>query len=67
MENMIRISVFNTLESDNVSVTGWYSYKDKPDQRYGLFTRTTGGLEDKRLVYNMKFMTPDVCLSLIHI
>ncbi len=67
MENMIRISVFNTLESDNVSVTGWYSYKDKPDQRYGLFTRTTGGLEDKRLVYNMKFMTPDVCISYVNL
>ena len=67
MENMIRISVFNTLESDNVSVTGWYSYKDKPDQRYGLFTRTTGGLEDKRLVYNMKFMAPDVCISYVNL
>lgn len=60
MGNMIRINVFNTLESDNVSVSGWYSYKNNPNQRYGLFTRTTGGLEDERLVYNMKFMIPDV-------
>lgn len=60
MGNKIKIRVFDTLKSNNVMVSGWFSYKDNPDRKYGLFTGTTDGLEDERRVYCKKFMKPEV-------
>lgn len=38
MGNKIKIRVFDTLKSNNVMVSGWYSYKDSPTRKYGIFT-----------------------------
>ena len=38
MAKKIKIRVFNTLESSNLMVSGWYSNKGNPNTRYGLFT-----------------------------
>ena len=60
MAKKIKIRVFNTLELNNVMVSGWYSYKDNPNKRYGLFTGATEGLEIEREADCMKFMKPNV-------
>ena len=60
MAKKIKIRVFNTLESSNLMVSGWYSYKDNPNKRYGLFTGATDGLEIEREVQCKKFMKPNV-------
>ena len=60
MAKKIKIRVFNTLESSNLMVSGWYSYKDNPNKRYGLFTGATDGLEIEREVNCKKFMKPNV-------
>jgi len=59
MAKKIKIRVFNTLESNNLMVSGWYSNKDNPNIRYGLFTGATDGLENEQLVYCQKFMKPN--------
>ncbi|MCF2552371.1 hypothetical protein I6E20_10150 [Bacteroides caecigallinarum] len=60
MSKKIKIRVFNTLESSNLMVSGWCSYKDNPNKRYGLFTGATDGLEIEREVQCKKFMKPNV-------
>ena len=60
MAKKIKIRVFNTLESSKLMVSGWYSYKDNPNKRYGLFTGSTDGMEIEREVYCKKFMKPNV-------
>ena len=60
MAKKIKIKVFNTLELNNVMVSGWYSYQNNPNQKYGLFTETTDGLEKEREVPCTKFMKPNV-------
>lgn len=62
MENKIKIRVFDTLKSNNVMVSGWYSYKDGPTRKYGIFTGTTEGLGNERRVYCKKYMDPDVLI-----
>lgn len=62
MENKIKIRVFDTLKSNNVMVSGWYSYKDSPTRKYGIFTGTTEGLGNERRVYCKKYMDPDVLI-----
>ena len=59
MAKKIKIRVFNTLESSNLMVSGWYSNKGNPNTRYGLFTGATDGLENEQLVYCQKFMKPN--------
>ena len=60
MAKKIKIRVFNTLESNKLMASGWYSYKDNPNRKYGLFTGTTEGLEKEREVDCKKFMKPNV-------
>lgn len=52
----ITISVFNTLKSNNVVVSGWYQYNDSPTI-YDLITGATDKRHEQR-VYNKKFMSP---------
>lgn len=66
----ITISVFNTLKSNNVVVSGWYQYNDSPTI-YDLITGATDKRHEQR-VYNKKFMSPSIHiastnLSRIHI
>ena len=60
MAKRIKIRVFNTLESNNLMVSGWYSCKNNNSKRYGLFTGTTEGLDNERQVYCKEFMKPNV-------
>lgn len=62
MAKKIKIRVFNTLESNKLMASGWYSYKDNPNRKYGLFTGTTEGLEKEREVDCKKFMKPNVSI-----
>lgn len=60
MAKRIKIRVFNTLGSNNLMVSGWYSCKNNNSKRYGLFTGTTEGLDNERQVYCKEFMKPNV-------
>lgn len=64
MAKNIKIEVFNTLKSNNVVVSGWYSYNDRPDCKYGLFTGSSNedDLKKERRVYNKKWMDPVVVI-----
>lgn len=58
MQKSVKVEVFDSLKSNNVMVSGWYSYNDNPNVKYGLLTGDTKGLDNERRVYNKKWMDP---------